>query len=144
RPVGGVLFGHMGDRVGRKRVLFLTLCLMGVATLLIGALPTYASIGVWAPTLLVLLRFLQGLGAGGEFGGAVLMLAESAESGRRGLLASLAQAGAPAGNLLATGVLALFSAVLPDEAFLSWGWRLPFLLSALLVFVGLYVRLGVV
>lgn len=143
RPLGGVIFGHFGDLVGRKNVLVVTLLLMGLATFLVGALPTYASVGVLAPVLLVALRFIQGLGLGGEWGGAVLMSLEHGASERRGLNASWPQVGVPAGNLLAAGVLGAMSAVLSDDAFLSWGWRVPFLLSGLLIFVGLWVRLTV-
>lgn len=143
RPLGGIVFGHYGDRVGRKGVLVTTLLVMGVSTVLIGLLPTYASIGAWAPVLLVLLRFVQGIGLGGEWGGAVLMALEHGRTGRRGLYASWPQVGVPAGNLLASGVLALFSGLLSNEAFTSWGWRVPFLLSGVLVLVGLYVRLRV-
>jgi metabolite-proton symporter len=142
RPVGGIVFGHYGDKVGRKRVLVATLVLMGIATFAIGLLPTYASIGVWAPILLVTLRFLQGLGLGGEWGGAVLMTMESGDSSKRGRNASWPQVGVPVGLLLANGVLSLMGAVTGDEAFLSWGWRVPFLLSGLLVMVGLWIRLS--
>jgi metabolite-proton symporter len=142
RPVGGIVFGHYGDKVGRKQVLVATLVLMGVATFAIGLLPTYASIGVWAPILLVTLRFLQGLGLGGEWGGAVLMTMESGDSGKRGRNASWPQVGVPVGLLLANGVLSLMGVLTGDEAFLSWGWRVPFLLSGLLVMVGLWIRLS--
>ncbi len=141
RPLGGVLFGHYGDKLGRKNVLVVTLLLMGIATFLIGVLPTHAAIGVWAPVLLVLLRFLQGLGLGGEWGGAVLMTMESGDSQRRGLNASWPQVGVPIGLLLANGVLSLMGGLTSDEAFLSWGWRVPFLLSGLLVIVGLWIRM---
>ncbi|GAA3147746.1 MFS transporter [Planomonospora alba] len=144
RPLGGIVFGHFGDRVGRKNVLVATLLLMGVATFLIGLLPTYATLGVTAPLLLVALRFLQGLGLGGEWGGAVLMSIEHGDARRRGFNASWPQVGVPAGNLLAAGVLGIMSAALPEEAFLSWGWRVPFLLSGLLVVVGLWIRLRIV
>jgi metabolite-proton symporter len=143
RPLGGVIFGHFGDRAGRKTVLVVTLVLMGVATALIGVLPTYAKIGVAAPILLVTLRFVQGIGLGGEWGGAVLMSIEHASPDRRGFTASWPQVGVPAGNLLAAGVLWVMSAVLSDQAFLSWGWRVPFLLSAVLVLVGLWIRLSI-
>jgi metabolite-proton symporter len=143
RPLGGVLFGHLGDRRGRKQVLVLTLLLMGTATVLIGVLPTYASIGVAAPVLLGVLRFVQGLGLGGEWGGAVLMTLEHGAPERRGLNASWPQVGVPAGNLLAAGALALMSAVMNENAFLSWGWRLPFLFSGVLVLAGLWIRLTV-
>jgi metabolite-proton symporter len=144
RPLGGIVFGHFGDRVGRKNVLVATLLLMGIATFLIGLLPTYATLGVAAPLLLVALRFLQGLGLGGEWGGAVLMSIEHGDPARRGFNASWPQVGVPAGNLLAAGVLGIMSAALPEEAFLSWGWRVPFLLSGLLVVVGLWIRLRIV
>jgi metabolite-proton symporter len=143
RPVGGVVFGHYGDKLGRKNVLVATLLLMGVATFAIGLLPTHASIGVWAPILLVTLRFLQGLGLGGEWGGAVLMTLESGHAQRRGLNASWPQVGVPIGLLLANGVLSLMGAVTSESAFLSWGWRVPFLLSGVLVIVGLWIRLSI-
>jgi metabolite-proton symporter len=140
RPVGGIVFGHYGDRIGRKRLLMLSLILMGVATVLIGLLPTYAQIGIWAPIALILLRLVQGFAVGGEWGGAVLMAAEHGDARRRGFWASWPQAGVPAGNLLAAGVLALMAGLQSEEDFLSWGWRVPFLLSALLVVVGWYIR----
>ncbi|WP_320777416.1 MFS transporter [Streptomyces sp. CRN 30] len=142
RPLGGLVFGHIGDRVGRKNVLVATLVLMGTATTLIGLLPTYATIGVTAPILLVLLRAVQGIAVGGEWGGAVLMATENTERGRRGLAGMWVQQGSPAGSILASLV---FIAVghLPDDAFMSWGWRVPFLLSALLVVIGLVIRLRV-
>jgi metabolite-proton symporter len=143
RPLGGLVFGHYGDRIGRKNVLVVTLILMGVATFAIGLLPTYATIGVWAPILLVALRFLQGLGLGGEWGGAVLMTLESGGANRRGLNASWPQVGVPLGLLLANGILALMGALTEEPAFLSWGWRVPFLLSGLLVLVGLWIRLTI-
>jgi metabolite-proton symporter len=142
RPLGGVVFGHYGDKVGRKSVLVITLTLMGVSTFLVGALPTYSSIGVAAPILLVLLRFVQGFGVGGEWGGAVLMAVEHSPKGKRGLSASWPQAGVPAGLLLSTGVFSAF-ALLPEDQFLSWGWRCPFLIGILLVGVGLFIRLRV-
>lgn len=142
RPVGGVIFGHYGDRIGRKSMLVVTLVMMGVATFLIGLMPTYATIGVGAPILLVLLRFVQGLGVGGEWGGAVLMAVEHGHKGKRGLYASWPQAGVPAGLLLSTAVFGIFSA-LPDEDFMTWGWRVPFLLGILLVGVGLFIRLRI-
>ena len=143
RPLGGVVFGHYGDKLGRKNVLVVTLLLMGIATFLIGFLPTYAVFGIWAPVLLVLLRFLQGLGLGGEWGGAVLMTMESGDARRRGLNASWPQVGVPIGLLLANGVLALMAVLTSDEAFLSWGWRVPFLLSGILVLVGLWIRMTI-
>ena len=143
RPLGGVVFGHYGDKLGRKNVLVVTLLLMGIATFAIGLLPTHATIGVWAPILLVTLRFLQGLGLGGEWGGAVLMTLESGDTSRRGLNASWPQVGVPIGLLLANGVLSLMGAVTSDAAFLSWGWRVPFLLSGVLVLVGLWIRMTI-
>ncbi|MCU1662402.1 MAG: major facilitator superfamily transporter [Pseudonocardia sp.] len=143
RPLGGIVFGHYGDKVGRKNVLVATLLLMGVATFAIGLMPTYETIGVWAPVLLVALRFLQGLGLGGEWGGAVLMTLESGDPRRRGLNASWPQVGVPIGLLLANGVLSVMGGVTGDDAFLSWGWRVPFLLSGLLVLVGLWIRMSI-
>jgi metabolite-proton symporter len=143
RPLGGIVFGHYGDKVGRKNVLVVTLLLMGIATFAIGLLPTYDVIGVWAPILLVALRFLQGLGLGGEWGGAVLMTLESGDRTKRGLNASWPQVGVPIGLLLANGVLSFMGSVTEDGAFLSWGWRVPFLLSGLLVLVGLWIRMSV-
>jgi metabolite-proton symporter len=140
RPVGGIVFGHFGDRIGRKRLLMLSLVLMGVATVLIGLLPTYAQIGIWAPLALIALRLVQGFAVGGEWGGAVLMAAEHGDAARRGFWASWPQAGVPAGNLLAAAVLAIMAAVQTEADFLDWGWRVPFLLSALLVVVGWYIR----
>ena len=140
RPIGGIVFGHYGDRIGRKKLLMLSLVLMGVATTLIGLLPGYAQIGVWAPILLIVLRLVQGFAVGGEWGGAVLMAAEHGNAARRGFWASWPQAGVAAGNLLAAGVLALMAAVQDEADFLSWGWRVPFLLSVLLVVVGWYIR----
>ena len=140
RPVGGVVFGHFGDRIGRKRLLMLSLILMGVATVLIGLLPTYAQIGVWAPIALIFLRLVQGFAVGGEWGGAVLMAAEHGDAARRGFWASWPQAGVPAGNLLAAGVLALMAGLQDEADFLDWGWRVPFALSAVLVAVGWYIR----
>jgi metabolite-proton symporter len=143
RPVGGVVFGHYGDKLGRKNVLVVTLLLMGSATFAIGVMPTHATIGVWAPILLVTLRFLQGLGLGGEWGGAVLMTLESGDPNRRGLNASWPQVGVPIGLLLANGALSLTDALTSRAAFESWGWRVPFLLSGVLVFVGLWIRLTI-
>ncbi|WP_084957229.1 MFS transporter [Thermoactinospora rubra] len=143
RPLGGLVFGHFGDRVGRKTLLVFSLLLMGLATFLIGCLPTHAAIGSAAPLLLTALRLVQGFALGGEWGGAVLIVSEHGDSSRRGFWASWPQAGAPAGNLLATAVLALLAAVQSDETFLSWGWRVPFLLSGVLVFIGLWIRLTI-
>ena len=140
RPIGGIVFGHYGDRIGRKKLLMLSLVLMGVATVLIGLLPTYEQIGVLAPIALIILRLVQGFAVGGEWGGAVLMAAEHGDSARRGFWASWPQAGVPAGNLLAAGVLATMAAFQPEADFLEWGWRVPFILSALLVAVGWYIR----
>ena len=140
RPLGGAVFGHYGDRVGRKRMLVWSLMIMGVATALIGVLPTYASIGVWAPILLVVVRFAQGIGVGGEWGGAVLMAVEHSGGRSRGLHGSWPQMGVPAGLLLSTGIFALLSSRLPEAEFLSWGWRVPFLLSTLLIGIGMFVR----
>jgi len=143
RPLGGIVFGHYGDKLGRKNVLVITLLLMGLATFAIGLLPTHAAIGAWAPVLLVSLRFLQGLGLGGEWGGAVLMTLESGQKDRRGLNASWPQVGVPIGLLLANGVLSLMGAVTSEAQFQSWGWRVPFLLSGLLVFVGMWIRMTI-
>jgi len=143
RPLGGIIAGHYGDRVGRKQVLVATLLVMGGATFLIGALPTYEAIGIAAPVLLVALRFVQGLGLGGEWGGAVLMSLEHGAPDRRGLNASWPQVGVPLGNLLAAGVLGVLSLVLSEEAFLSWGWRIAFFLSGALVLVGLWIRMTI-
>jgi len=140
RPVGGIVFGHYGDRIGRKRLLMLSLVLMGVATVLIGLLPTYARIGIWAPIALIALRLIQGFAVGGEWGGAVLMAAEHGDAARRGFWASWPQAGVAAGNLLAAGVLALMAGLQDEADFLAWGWRVPFLLSVVLVAVGFYIR----
>ncbi|MBV9453091.1 MAG: MHS family MFS transporter [Rubrobacter sp.] len=139
RPLGGIIFGHYGDRLGRKTVLVLTLSMMGVATFLIGLLPTYDAIGVLAPILLVLLRVVQGLGVGGEWGGAALMAVEYAPEDKRGYYGSWPQMGVPAGLLLSTGVFGVVS-FLPNDQFLSWGWRVPFLLSIILIGVGLFIR----
>ncbi len=142
RPIGGIIFGHYGDRIGRKTVLILTLVIMGMATFLIGLLPTYASVGIWAPILLLLLRVFQGIGIGGEWGGAVLMAVEHSPAGRRGFYGSWPQIGVPAGLLLSAGAVYVLS-YLPDADFLAWGWRVAFLISAVLVAVGLYIRLKV-
>lgn len=140
RPLGGVIFGHFGDRLGRKVMLMATMLIMGVGTFLIGCLPTYSQIGIWAPVLLIALRLFQGIGVGGEWGGAALMVIEHAPAGRRGFYGSLVQVGFPAGIAGSTATFLLLAS-LPEPAFLSWGWRLPFLLSAVLVAVGLFVRL---
>ncbi|TCC23969.1 MFS transporter [Kribbella speibonae] len=140
RPLGGIFFGRLGDVIGRKRVLVATLLLIGVATFCIGLLPTHAQAGALAPTLLVVLRFAQGVGVGGEWGGAVLLSSEFSEAGQRGFWASAAQVGPPLGTLLANGVLAVLAGALSEDAFLSWGWRVAFLLSAVLVAFGLLIR----
>ena len=142
RPLGGIVFGHYGDKVGRKSMLVITLLIMGVATTLIGLLPSFATIGIWAPILLVVLRFLQGLAVGGEWGGAVLMAVEYSPEDRRGFYGSWPQMGSPIALFLSTVIFSVF-ATLPDEQFLSWGWRVPFLVSILLVGVGLYIRLRI-
>lgn len=143
RPLGGILFGHFGDKLGRKSMLILTLMIMGVATFLIGLVPTYESIGVWAPIALLLLRVAQGIGLGGEWGGAVLMAYEYAPKEKRGFYASLPQVGLAIGLCMASGVVALLSSLLSDAQFLAWGWRVAFLLSGVMVFVGMYIRLAV-
>ena len=142
RPIGGIVFGHFGDRLGRKTMLVTTLSIMGIATFLIGVLPTYETAGILAPVSLVALRFVQGLGVGGEWGGAVLMAVEHGHRGRRGLYGSWVQAGVPVGLLLATAVFAIFSA-LPDKHFLAWGWRVPFLLGIVLLGVGMFIRVRI-
>ncbi|EFL28233.1 putative major facilitator superfamily (MFS) transporter [Streptomyces himastatinicus ATCC 53653] len=147
RPLGGIVFGHFGDRLGRKSMLLLTMVLMGTCSFLIGLLPTYDAIGVWAPVLLVALRVVQGLAIGGEWGGAMLMVVEHAERTggarrRRGLWSSFTQLGAPLGSMLSAGVVTIVS-TLPDDEFRTWGWRVPFLLSVALLAVGLFVRLRV-
>lgn len=139
RPIGGIVLGNYGDKLGRKTILMLTLLIMGIATTLMGMLPTYEAIGLWAPALLVVLRLLQGFGAGAEFGGATLMSVEYASPARRGLTGSLPAAGVMLGLLLATGAVAAFSS-LPQEQFLTWGWRVPFLFSIVMVGLGLYLR----
>ena len=143
RPLGGAIFGHFGDRLGRKAMLTSTMIIMGGGTLLIGLLPTYEQIGIFAPVLLIFLRLLQGIGIGGEWGGAVLMVIESGDPKRRGFLGSLVQVGFPLGMVLATIVFAAVSK-LPEGDFLAWGWRVPFLISFLLVGVGMFVRLKLV
>jgi MFS family permease len=140
RPLGGLVFGHFGDRYGRKILLQFSLVLVGAATFLMGCLPTFSQIGYWAPTLLVILRFIQGFAVGGEWGGAVLLVAEHSPHRERGFWASWPQAGVPVGNILATVVLLTLTTTLSDAAFLSWGWRVAFWLSAVVVLVGYYVR----
>lgn len=140
RPLGGLVFGHFGDKYGRKKLLQLSLVLVGVATFAMGLLPGFDQIGYLAPIILVTLRFVQGFAVGGEWGGAVLLIAEHSPDHRRGFYASFPQAAVPVGNLLATGVLLILSTVLSDEAFMSWGWRIAFFLSAVIVFIGWYIR----
>lgn len=140
RPVGGVLFGHFGDRIGRKTSLMLTMVVMALGTFVVGLLPTYNQIGIWAPILLVTLRLIQGIGLGGEWGGASLMVLEHAPSHQRGIYGSLVQIGFPLGLVTAYGVFALATSIIPAAVFLSWGWRIPFLLSIVLLGVGWYVR----
>jgi MFS transporter, MHS family, shikimate and dehydroshikimate transport protein len=142
RPIGGVIFGHYGDKIGRKKILVITMMLMGVATFLIGVIPTYENIGIWAPILLVFLRILQGFGLGGEYGGAALLVIEHSPRNKRGFWGGLLQSATSTGLLLATGVFSLVS-MLPDEAFFSWGWRIPFLISIILLFVGTFIRLNI-
>ncbi len=142
RPIGGLIFGHFGDRIGRKQMLLLTLVIMGVGTALIGLLPTYDQIGVWAPIALVLLRVLQGIGVGGEYGGAVLLAVEYAPAERRGFYGSFAHIGVPGGLVLAAGAFSI-AGLLPEEEFLAWGWRACFLVSIVLLAIGAYIRLSV-
>jgi len=143
RPVGALVFGHIGDRIGRKTTLVMTLTMMGVATFLMGLIPTYAAIGVWAPMLMVALRFVQGLAVGGEWGGAVLMATEHSRGERRGFYGSFAQIGSAVGGLMSNGMFLLMQQLLPEDEFVSWGWRVPFLVSIALVFVGLFIRLRI-
>jgi MHS family shikimate/dehydroshikimate transporter-like MFS transporter len=143
RPIGGIVFGHFGDRVGRKSMLVLSLMIMGLATFLIGCMPTHATIGVAAPILLVILRFAQGIGVGGEWGGAVLMSVEHAPKGKRGLYGSFPQMGVPAGLALSTLVFTVMQNVTTESQFMAWGWRVPFLISIVLVAVGLVIRLKI-
>ncbi|WP_317159639.1 MFS transporter [[Mycobacterium] appelbergii] len=140
RPLGGIVFGHYGDKYGRKKLLQFSLLLVGAATFLMGCLPTFGQIGYWAPALLVVLRFLQGFAVGGEWGGAVLLVAEHSPNRSRGFWASWPQAGVPVGNMLATVVLLVLYGVLSDAAFMSWGWRVAFWLSAVVVLIGYYIR----
>jgi MFS family permease len=143
RPLGGVIFGHFGDRIGRKRTLVVALMMMGVATTLIGFLPTYASIGIAAPLLLVALRFIQGLAIGGQWGGAMLLVTESAPSDQRGWYGAYAQAGAPMGVILANLAFIGVSSSMSDEAFMDWGWRLPFIASIVLIGISMYIQLKI-
>jgi MFS family permease len=140
RPIGGIVFGHFGDKYGRKKLLQLSIILVGVSTFLMGCLPGFDSIGYWAPALLVTLRFIQGFAVGGEWGGAVLLVAEHSPDRSRGFWSSWPQSAVPMGNLLATGVLFALSSTLSEEAFLGWGWRVAFWLSAVIVIVGYYIR----
>ena len=137
RPLGGVIFGHFGDRIGRKKMLALTVIIMGAGTFLIGCLPTYGTLGILAPILLIALRLVQGVGIGGEWGGAVLMMVENAKPTQRGFFGSLVQSGSPFGVLASIAVFAAVSNSMSDADFLNWGWRLPFLLSVVLVAIGL-------
>lgn len=143
RPVGAALFGHFGDRVGRKTLLVTTMMLMGLSTMAIGLVPSYASIGAWGAVLLTVLRTLQGVAVGGEWSGSVLMAGEWASPGRRGLMTSFPQMGSPIGLIMANGALATVAAFQSEQSFITWGWRIPFLLSVVLVGIGLYIRLGV-
>ena len=143
RPIGALVFGHFGDKIGRKRTLYVTLLLMGISTALVGALPTYDMIGVAAPIILVLLRFLQGIGFGGEYSGAVLMILEHAPAEKRGFYAGLNNAGPAVGFLASSGIFLGMSLTMSDDAFLTWGWRIPFLFSLALVAVGLYLRMAI-
>jgi MFS transporter, MHS family, shikimate and dehydroshikimate transport protein len=140
RPLGGLVFGHYGDTIGRKTMLYLTLAMMGLATAVIGILPTYETLGIWAAILLIACRLVQGFGLGGEWGGAVLMAVEHAPEHNRGFYGSWPQLGAPLGLVLGTLVFSIFSAVMTDAQFLAWGWRVPFLFSIVLVIVGLWIR----
>jgi metabolite-proton symporter len=142
RPFGGVIFSHIGDRIGRKKTLVLTLSLMGVATFGMGLLPTYQAVGIWAPILLITLRLVQGLGIGGEWGGALLLAVEYAPAEKRGLFGAIPQMGVTIGMLLGTIALSIMT-LLPENAFMTWGWRIPFIFSALLVFFGLWIRKGI-
>lgn len=142
RPLGGVIFSHIGDKIGRKKTLVMTLSLMGGATVLIGLLPTYEAIGIWAPILLIALRLIQGLGIGGEWGGALLLATEYAPPKKRGFFGSIPQMGVTIGLLLGTLSIS-FMTLLPNSQFEAWGWRVPFILSALLVFIGLWIRNGI-
>ncbi|GEB77451.1 MFS transporter [Sporolactobacillus inulinus] len=143
RPIGGIIFGHFGDKLGRKKMLVLTVMIMGISTCLIALLPTYAQIGIWAPIILLLLRVVQGIGLGGEWGGAVLMTYEYAPARKRGLYASLPQIGLALGLLLASGVVGILTSLLSQTQFLAWGWRVAFGLSVILVITGLWMRISV-
>jgi len=139
RPLGGIIFGHIGDRLGRKRALVMTLSIMGISTALMGLLPTYAQVGLWAPALLILLRVIQGIAAGGEWGGGVLLISENSSTTRRGMLSAFSQGGISLGFVLSSLVFFLVQ-LMPDTQFLAWGWRVPFLLSVVLLAVGAYIR----
>ena len=141
RPIGGVIFAHIGDRIGRKKTLVLTLSLMGSATVAIGLLPTYEMVGLWAPALLIILRIIQGMGIGGEWGGAALLSVENAPQGKKAFYSSGVQVGYGVGLLLSTGLVSLISSLTSDQQFLSWGWRLPFLFSVVLVLIALWLSL---
>ncbi|MDB5983057.1 MAG: transporter [Pseudomonas sp.] len=140
RPIGGVIFGHFGDKFGRKKALLITMTIMGMGTFAIGLVPSYASIGIWAPIALVLLRLAQGIGIGGEYGGGMVMVIEHARPERRGFYSALVHAGVPAGLVLPILLLAAISGSMSEASFLSWGWRIPFLISIVLVFIGLFIR----
>ncbi|HEV7237216.1 MAG TPA: MFS transporter, partial [Ktedonobacteraceae bacterium] len=142
RPIGGIIFGHMGDRVGRKSTLIATLLLMGIATLVVGFIPGYGVIGVWAPLLVSVMRFFQGLGVGGEWGGSVLLAMEYGHGRNRGFWASWPQVGVPLGLLLSSALVAIFAGISGDQ-FSNWGWRIPFFLSAVLIIIGLYIRVRI-
>ncbi|XAS70181.1 MFS transporter [Micrococcaceae bacterium Sec5.1] len=139
RPLGGIIFGHIGDRLGRKRALVMTLSIMGISTALMGLLPTYAQVGLWAPALLILLRVIQGIAAGGEWGGGVLLISENSSTTRRGMLSAFSQGGISLGFVLSSLVFFVVQ-LMPDAQFLAWGWRVPFLLSVVLLAVGAYIR----
>src|SRR5580693_457988 len=143
RPIGAIIFGHFGDRIGRKASLIATLLLMGAATMGIGFIPDYATIGIWGAVLLTLARVIQGIGVGGEWGGSVLLAGEWTDPKRRGFSTSWAQFGAPAGMFLANGAFTLMTASTTNQQFMAWGWRVPFLLSFILIFIGLYIRIGI-
>ena len=143
RPLGGIIFGHFGDKIGRKSMLILTLTIMGVSTAFIAVIPTYDQIGIWAPIALVLLRIIQGIGLGGEWGGAVLLTFESAPVSRRGYYASFPQIGLALGLLLSSGVVGILSYYLANDQFMAWGWRVAFGLSTILIFIGLWMRVHV-
>lgn len=142
RPFGGIIFSHIGDKIGRKKTLVLTLSLMGGATFAMGLLPTYETIGIWAPVLLIVLRLVQGLGLGGEWGGALLLAVEYSPKEKRGFFGSVPQMGVTIGMLMGTLALSLMT-LLPNDAFMTWGWRVPFILSILLVIFGLWIRKGI-